>query len=143
MLTAKASEGDKITGFEAGADDYIAKPFSPRELLVRIQSILRRYEKNTNKEETFSSILSFQNIKVDTEKTLVEINGEIINFTKNEYDILKKVLEFNGKLVSRDILMKEVIGYENYMYDRTIDTHVKNIRKKIGNPELILTVRGK
>lgn len=110
--------------------------------MVRIQSILRRYEKNTTKEES-SSILHFENIKVDTEKTLVEIDGKIINFTKNEYDILKKVLEYNGKLVSREILMKEVIGYENYMYDRTIDTHVKNIRKKIGNPELILTVRGK
>lgn len=144
MLTAKVSEGDKINGFEVGADDYIAKPFSPRELLVRIQSILRRYEKNNQKiENTKTNSLTFQNIEIDTEKALVLVNGAIINFTKNEYDILKKVLELDGKLVSREILMKEVIGYDNYMYDRTIDTHVKNIRKKIGNPETILTVRGK
>jgi len=105
---------------------------------------LRRVEKKKeeNREET-TNILSFENIKIDTQKLTVSVSGKEVAFTRNEYDILLKILESDGKLVSRETLMKEVIGYENYVYDRTIDTHVKNIRKKIASPESILTVRGK
>lgn len=141
MLTAKSGEGDKIVGFEAGADDYIAKPFSPRELLARIQSILRRSQKAEN--PVLGNILKFRDIEIETEKNIVRVDEKEIALTKNEYDILLKVLEYDGKLVSRDTLMKEVIGYDNYIYDRTIDTHVKNLRKKLGENEVILTVRGK
>jgi DNA-binding response OmpR family regulator len=143
MLTAQSSEGDKIIGFESGADDYIAKPFSPRELLARIQSILRRYTKEAKAPSIEKNILTFWNIEIQLEKALVKIDGSEVFLTKNEYDILTKVVEYDGKLVSRDVLMKEVIGYDNYIYDRTIDTHVKNLRKKLGENEVILTVRGK
>ena len=138
MLTAKTSEIDKIVGFEVWADDYIEKPFSPRELSARIASILRR-SKDSEDEDTH--FLTFKNIQVDTEKMIVKVDDEVISMTKNEYDILKKILEENGKVVSRETIMTEVIWYEKYIYDRTIDTHIKNVRKKIWWKDIILTVR--
>ena len=140
MLTARDSEMDKVTGLESGADDYIAKPFSPRELLARIQSILRRSNELTT---SIGNILEYENISIDTEKTEVLVDGIAISFTKNEYDILEKIWKAQGKMVSRETLMTEVIGYDNYMYDRTIDTHIKNLRKKLWNKDMILTIRGK
>ncbi len=138
MLTARSSEIDKIKWFEMGADDYIAKPFSPRELLVRIQSVLRR----SHKEKEDTDILKFKNIEIDTSKILVKVSGKEVVFTKNEFDILKKIIEENGKIVSRETLMKDIIGYSDYLFDRTIDTHIKNIRKKIGDKDMIITIRG-
>ncbi|MCH2189134.1 response regulator transcription factor [Candidatus Gracilibacteria bacterium] len=137
MLTARSSEIDKITGLETGADDYIAKPFSPRELLARINTILRRSQSQDQ-----HSILEFQDIALDLDTKTVQVGGEHISLTGNEYEILKKIFESKGKIVSRDTIMKEIIGYENYVYDRTIDTHVKNLRKKLGDREVILTIRG-
>jgi two-component system, OmpR family, alkaline phosphatase synthesis response regulator PhoP len=121
-----------------GADDYIAKPFSPRELLVRIQSVLRR----SHKEKEDTDILKFKNIEIDTSKILVKVSGKEVVFTKNEFDILKKIIEENGKIVSRETLMKDIIGYSDYLFDRTIDTHIKNIRKKIEDKNMIITIRG-
>ncbi len=139
MLTAKTSELDKIVGFEVGADDYIEKPFSPRELSARINSILRRSKETENSENP--DLLIFKNIEIDTEKMIVKVSGEKVSMTKNEYDILKKIIEENGKVVSRETIMTEVIGYEKYIYDRTIDTHIKNLRKKIWGKDIIVTVR--
>ena len=136
MLTARTWELDRVTGLEIWADDYIAKPFSPRELLARISSIFRRI----NKEEL--DILSFKNINIDTQKMLVEVDNKEISLTKNEYDILKKIVSENWKLVTRETIMTQIIGYEKYIYDRTIDTHIKNLRKKIWNKDMIITVRG-
>lgn len=141
MLTAKTWEGDKIAGFDVGADDYIAKPFSPRELLARIHSIMRR--SHDEEESQNENYIIYQDIKVDTEKSIVFVKDTEISLTKNEYDILKKIMQEDGKLVPRETLMKEVIWYDQYVYDRTIDTHIKNLRKKIQNKEAILTVRGK
>ena len=140
MLTARGWEMDRITGLETGADDYIAKPFSPRELLARINSILRRSQDHDITENIH---IDYENIHIDLEKMEVSIDGNIIALTKNEYDILEKICKEDGKLVSRETLMTEVIGYDNYMYDRTIDTHIKNLRKKLNNKEMILTIRGK
>lgn len=137
MLTARSSEIDKIKWFETGADDYIAKPFSPRELLVRIQSVLRR----SHKEKEDTHILKFKNVEIDTSKILVKVSGKEVIFTKNEFDILKKIIEENGKIVSRETLMKDIIGYSDYLFDRTIDTHIKNIRKKIEDKDMIITIR--
>lgn len=142
MLTAKTQEWDKLEGFNAWADDYIAKPFSPRELLARIQSILRRFIAE-DEEESEEWKLSFENIVIDTEKNIVLVNWNPISLTKNEFDILKKIFEQDGKLVERETLMKEVIWYNEYVYDRTIDTHIKNLRKKIENKDAILTIRWK
>jgi two-component system response regulator VicR len=139
MLTARSSELDKITWLEIWADDYIAKPFSPRELLARIHTILRRSWKNISQDE--SNELIFKNIKLNLDKKIVFINNELISLTSNEFDLLKKIIEANWKLVTRDILMTEVMWYDNYVFDRTIDTHIKNLRKKIWWWDVILTVR--
>ena len=141
MLTAKTGEWDKIAGFDVGADDYIAKPFSPRELLARIHSVMRRYGSEENEEE--ENLICYENIKIDSEKSIVYVEGSEVLVTKNEFDIIIKIFKENGKLVSRETLMKEVIWYNEYVYDRTIDTHIKNLRKKIKNKEAILTIRGK
>jgi len=139
MLTARWGEMDKITGLDAGADDYIAKPFSPRELLARINSILRR---SWEVGESFKT-LEYEDVSINTEKMEVTLAEEIISVTKNEYDILEKIVSAKWKLVTREALMKEVIWYDNYVYDRTIDTHIKNLRRKIWKKDMILTVRGK
>lgn len=140
MLTARDWEIDKVTGLEAWADDYIAKPFSPRELLARIKSILRRSQ---DEQETLSWVIAIGNIEIDTEKTELRVAGNTIALTKNEFDILEKIVRAKWSLVTRESLMKEVIGYDNYVYDRTIDTHIKNLRKKLWNKDLIITIRGK
>lgn len=136
MLTARNSEIDKIKWFETGADDYIGKPFSPRELLVRIQSVLRRSHK-----EKRENILKFKNIEIDTSRMTVKVNGHEVVMTKNEFDILKKIIEEDGQIVSRQTLMKDIIGYSDYLFDRTIDTHIKNIRRKIEDKDMIVTIR--
>ena len=138
MLTARDSELDKVTGLEIWADDYIAKPFSPRELLARINTIIRRVEV---KQKNTSKTLSFNNISLDLDKKIVLIDDEKVVFTWNEFDLLKKIMEEDGKLVSREVLMTEVMWYDRYIYDRTIDTHIKNLRKKLGKKDIILTVR--
>lgn len=140
MLTARSSELDRITWLEIWADDYIAKPFSPRELLARINTILRR----SNIEEPKISnkhTITFNDIVIDTDKKLVHKNGKQISLTWNEFDILKKIFSEDGKIVKRETLMTEVIWYDQYLYDRTIDTHIKNLRKKLDQKDLILTVR--
>jgi len=137
MLTARSTENDKIIGLELWADDYIAKPFSPRELLARIKRILKRTK--TDKEE--KNTIKFKNITLFLDKKVVEVDWKPINLTKNEYDLLERIIKENWAIVSRETLMTEVIWYEKYVYDRTLDTHIKNIRKKIGNPDIILTVR--
>ncbi len=141
MLTARGWEMDRVTGLESGADDYIAKPFSPRELLARINSILRR-SVSDDMQATSNKIVQ-GNITIDTEKMELFVNEESVAITKNEYDILEKIFLENGKLVLRETLMKEVIWYDNYVYDRTIDTHIKNLRRKLWDKDIILTIRGK
>lgn len=139
ILTARAGEIDKLKWFEIGADDYIAKPFSPRELLARIQSVLRRA--SAKAEESGNKMIKFKNLELNLDKLTLKVWGEDVPLTKNEFDILKKILEENGKLVPRETLMKDIIGYSDYLFDRTIDTHIKNIRKKIGDKDIIITVR--
>ncbi len=140
MLTARTSEMDKVKWLEIWADDYIEKPFSPRELLARINVVLRR---NFNKEEVVEdeNIIKIENIEINKSKKTVKADKIEINLTKNEYDILVKICEENWNVVSRETLMIDIIWYDKYVYDRTLDTHIKNIRRKINNKNLILTVR--
>jgi DNA-binding response OmpR family regulator len=138
MLTARDSELDKVTWLEIWADDYIAKPFSPRELLARINTIVRRIDSN---QKWGTKTLSFENITLDLDKKIVLVDDEKVFFTWNEFDLLKKIVEEDGKLVSREVLMTEVMWYDRYIYDRTIDTHIKNLRKKLWKKDIILTVR--
>ena len=139
ILTARWSELDRITWLEIWADDYIAKPFSPRELLARINTILRRFQ---NEDNLINDFLVFKNIKINIKKNLILIDNNTINLTSNEYNILKKIFEENWKLVKRETLMIDVIWYDKYLYDRTIDTHIKNLRKKLWNKDIIITIRG-
>jgi len=139
MLTARTSEMDKIKWLEIWADDYVEKPFSPRELLARINGILRRssYIAGWIKE----NIIKIDNIEIFQEKRIVKVENKEIDFTKNEFDLLLRIIEEDWKVITREVLMLEVMWYDNYVHDRTLDTHVKNIRKKIDNKDLILTVR--
>lgn len=140
MLTARSSELDRINWLENWADDYIAKPFSPRELLARINTITRRL--NTSKNEIEENwIIECKEIKIDTNKKIVEVAWNEITLTSNEYDILKKLLDEKWWVVTRETIMKEIIWYDKYIYDRTIDTHIKNLRKKLWVKDFILTIR--
>ncbi len=139
MLTARSSQIDKIEWLENWADDYISKPFSPRELLARINTILRRvWTKNW-----VQKVLKFQDIEILVDKSIVLVWNKEIALTKNEFDILKAIVEADWNIVSRETLMIDIMWYDNYMFDRTIDTHIKNIRKKLENKDIILTIRWK
>ena len=140
MLTARSSELDRVNWLEIGADDYIAKPFSPRELLARINTIIRRvWDKNIQSSD--NNKISCQWITIDSNKKIVEVWWKVVSLTWNEYDILKKLIDSNGWIVTRETIMTEIIWYDKYIYDRTIDTHIKNIRRKIWKKDFILTVR--
>ncbi len=136
MLTARSSELDRINWLEIWADDYIAKPFSPRELLARINTIIRRIpEQDDDKSD------SVLNITLDESKKIASKDWKNITLTSNEFEILKKLLNENWWIVSRETIMRDIIWYDNYIYDRTIDTHIKNLRKKLDWKDLILTIR--
>ena len=145
MLTAKSMEEDKINGLSLGADDYLTKPFSPRELVMRVKAILRRTSRNSN---INNNIISFNNkdLLLDKDEHIVKKSGEILNITPNEYEILLLFARNPNKVFTRAQIIDVALGYEFIGYDRTIDAHIKNLRKKIEddikNPEYILTVYG-
>lgn len=142
MLTAKSEEVDKILGLELGADDYITKPFSIRELLARIKVVLRR-SKNDNEE---NEIIKFGDITIDTEKHIVYKGNEILDLTLKEFELLKLLSKNRGKVLTRDYLLDKVWGYEYAGETRTVDVHIRHLRKKIEDddklPMYIETVRG-
>ncbi len=137
MLTARSSELDRINWLEIWADDYIAKPFSPRELLARINTIIRRLSEKWEKPAQEIKLW----ITLDESKKIAIKDWEKITLTSNEFDILKKLLKENWWIVSRETIMRDIIWYDNYIYDRTIDTHIKNLRKKLDAKDFILTIR--
>lgn len=143
MLTAKNMENDKIEGLEVGADDYITKPFSVKELLARISSVLRRYNIN---EKPSDSILTSGNLKVDLYKHEVYKGEEKIELTLKEFELLKLLLENKGKVLSRNNLLDKIWGYEYYGETRTVDVHIRYLRKKIEgdstSEKYIQTIRG-
>jgi DNA-binding response OmpR family regulator len=145
MLTAKSQENDKITGFDIGADDYLTKPFSPRELVVRVGSLLRRCKDGTS---PLFNTMSWNNndLIVDFNEAVVKKNGKIVKLTPNEFKLLSTLVKYPKKSFTRDELISIAFGVDFDGFERTIDSHIKNLRSKIEedstNPKYIVTVRG-
>ena len=143
MLTAKTTEGDKIEGLDLGADDYVTKPFSPKELMSRVRAVLRRAAVSTNPQET---ILQYGRLSIDLLRKEVKIENEVIHLTKTEYRILETLAKEPGRIFSRNELIQSVFGYEYHGIDRSIDVHIMNLRKKIevetSQFQYIITVPG-
>jgi len=139
MLTAKGEEIDKVVGLEAGADDYVVKPFSTRELILRVRAVLRR----SKNDPPASSVLRIGPVTIDADRHLVEINESEVLFTSIEFKLLHTLANRLGRVQSREQLLREVWGY-NYVEDsRTVDTHITRLRTKMGiSGDLIKTVRG-
>lgn len=141
MLTAKADEVDRVVGLELGADDYVTKPFSPRELMLRVKAILRR---STSESGTPSGIVEFGPIKLDPERFEVFINDSPVTLTSTEFKLLQELITRRGKVLTRTNLLENVWGYVHNVTDRTVDTHIKRLRQKIGpaGAAYIETIRG-
>ncbi len=148
MLTALGDVADRITGLELGADDYVVKPFSPKELEARIRSVLRRVEKNGATSIPSSGVIHLGSIKIDTNKRQVYKGNERIRVTGMEFSLLELLVSRSGELISRNDILTEVWGYtlENHVDTRVVDVHISRLRTKLeddpSNPELILTARG-
>jgi len=142
MLTARGQEIDKVVGLELGADDYVTKPFSIRELLARVRAILRR----TDGSKRRLSHYSFSDLDLDFESYQAKKGGEPLDLSPREFELLRYLIERKGETVSRDKLLQDVWGYESYPSTRTVDTHIAKLRAKVGDsgsePRYILTIHG-
>ena len=139
MLTAKAEEVDRIVGLELGADDYITKPFSPRELVLRVKSVIKR----TDSSGPIDHTLKIGDIQLDRARFEVLVKGKQLDFTATEFKLLALLMERRGRVQSRDTLLNDVWGYENLIDTRTVDTHIRRLREKLGkSADCIETVRG-
>lgn len=141
MLTAKGEENDKIVGLDIGADDYMTKPFSIRELLARIRAVLRRSD---DKNDDNENIIKVRNIVIDIEKHEVRKDDKIFELTLKEFELLKMLAINRGKVLSRDAILDKIWGYEYFGDTRTVDVHIRHLRKKIDDNDgiFIETVRG-
>jgi len=142
MLTARGQEIDKVVGLELGADDYVTKPFSIRELLARVRAILRRTEGKKKRLERYR----FADVDLDFEVYRAKKGDQPLDLSPREFELLRYLIERKGETVSRDRLLEDVWGYESYPSTRTVDTHIAKLRAKIGDsgsePRFILTIHG-
>jgi two-component system alkaline phosphatase synthesis response regulator PhoP len=141
MLTAKIEETDKIVGLSVGADDYVTKPFSPRELVARVKAALRRIDSGTGSGGE-RSVLSFQHIRIDVGARKVTVDENPVELTTSEFDLLKTLAENRGRVLSREQLLENVWGTEHFGEKRVVDVHLGHVRQKLGRDDLIATVRG-
>ena len=139
MLTAKGEEVDRVVGFELGADDYVVKPFSVRELMLRVSSILKRSKEKASNDEK----IVIGDIEINLASHRVFISGIEVELTAKEFELLKYLTKRNGRIQTRELLLEHVWGYNNSVTTRTVDTHIKRLRSKIGEVGTrIETVRG-
>jgi two-component system response regulator CpxR len=145
MLTARGDDLDRILGLEIGADDYLPKPFNPRELAARIRAILRRAKASSSLQGD-SAPITVGDLELNVGSRLVRLGTEVLNLTTVEFDLLEKLMNSAGRVIGREELVKEVLGREFSPFDRSIDTHVCNLRRKVGSysdgTERIKGVRG-
>ncbi len=137
MVTARVEEDDRLTGLDLGADDYVSKPFSPRELVARVNAVLRRTNKAVEKRETAGSQINAGDVVIDLDRRSATVLGDEIEVTPTEFRLLAYFIEGYGRTVSREQIIENVCGYDFSGYDRTVDTHVSNLRKKLeaANPD--------
>jgi two-component system response regulator ResD len=140
MLSARGEEYDKIHGFEIGIDDYVVKPFSPKELMMRVDAIVRRAGSNPTVD---NEVVQIEGLKIDFTARTVSIDGKQLDMSPKEYDLLFYLVKYRGKALSREQILTEVWGYDYYGDDRTLDTHIKLVRKTLGDyAKYIVTLRG-
>lgn len=144
MLTARGQEIDRVLGLELGADDYVTKPFSPRELQARVKAILRRMENGSDNRN--DNLFRSESLEVDFRKYTCRKNGEVVSLTSHEFTLLKYLIMNRDRVIDRDELLDEVWGRNVFVTPHTVDTHIANLRKKIeddpSDPRLILSIRG-
>ncbi|ABS61333.1 MULTISPECIES: response regulator transcription factor [Fervidobacterium] len=147
FLSAKGEEFDKVLGLELGADDYIVKPFSVRELLARIRAVFRRMQLGTVVKEEKPKKIVAKDLEIDIDKYEVRVKGKKVSLTPLEFDLLRFLAENEGKVFSRDVLLDKLWGYDYFGDTRTVDVHIRRLRTKIeddpSNPRYVVTVRGK
>ncbi len=140
MLSARGEEYDKLFGFELGIDDYVVKPFSPKELMARVNAVLNR---RSGSDQLSSAIASFDGLEVNFAARTVTVDGQKVNLTPKEYDLLFYLIKNKNIALSRDKLLSDIWGYDFFGDDRTIDTHIKNLRNNLGPyRKFIVTLRG-
>lgn len=140
MLSARGEEYDKLFGFELGIDDYIVKPFSPKELMARVNVVLER-RNSVSKDD--SSVLTFDGLEINIAARTVSVDGKRVELTPKEYDLLFYLIKNKNIALSRDKLLSDIWGYDFFGDDRTIDTHIKNLRNNLGPyRDFIVTLRG-
>jgi two-component system, OmpR family, alkaline phosphatase synthesis response regulator PhoP len=137
MVTARDEEIDRVAGLEIGADDYVSKPFSPRELTARLKAVLRRSEDRVER-----AVLSLEDVVLNRERREVTVAGDAVALTAKEFDLLAFLLEQPGIVFSRELLLERVWGFDYPTTTRTVDMHVASLRRKLDRPELVQTVRG-
>ena len=146
MVTAKVEEIDKIIGLELGADDYISKPFSVRELIARVKAVMRRNDRSKTKEvDTNEQKLTFKGLEMDVESHTLMINKKTVELTFKEFEILKFLMSNQGRVLTRETLLDKIWGYDYYGETRTVDVHIRYLRAKLDAYEMgdcIETVRG-
>ena len=140
MLSARGEEYDKLFGFELGIDDYVVKPFSPKELMARVNAVLQR---KSGSENNSAQVMKFDGLEVNFAARTITVDGERVNLTPKEYDLLFYLIQNKNIALSRDKLLSDIWGYDFFGDDRTIDTHIKNLRNTLGPyRNFIVTLRG-